>query len=174
MRIPGFSINEHNNNKYLYNSKEFNDEFGLDWYHYGARFYDPQLGRWHVIDPVDQFHSPYNYCANNPVMLVDPDGSMSAVALPLVAFNIGVTGAAAAGVGFIVIGSIAYYVTDCIMDEIQAKEFAEAQAEENNKGVAFIHAYTIEGQSTPHDSIEMWGLNSELSTDDSKTPLFKL
>ncbi|MFH1197640.1 MAG: RHS repeat-associated core domain-containing protein [bacterium] len=32
-------------NKYLYNSKELNDENGLYWYHYGARFYDPQLGR---------------------------------------------------------------------------------------------------------------------------------
>ncbi len=25
-------------------------------------------------DPADEFHSPYVYCANNPIMLVDPDG----------------------------------------------------------------------------------------------------
>lgn len=39
--------------------------------------YDPQLGRWHSVDPSaerDHALSPYVYCANNPVKLIDPDG----------------------------------------------------------------------------------------------------
>jgi len=37
------------NNKYLYNGKEKQSDFGLEWYDYGARFYGPALGRLHTL-----------------------------------------------------------------------------------------------------------------------------
>ena len=64
-------------NRYLYNGKELQDDFGLDWYDYGARFYDAQIGRFHVIDRfVDSYHSlsPYGYCAGNPIKYIDING----------------------------------------------------------------------------------------------------
>lgn len=69
-------------NKYLYNGKELQDDFNLDWLDYGARFYDAVLGRWHTPDPLaheDYNFSNYTYCHNNPINVIDPDGNSTYV-----------------------------------------------------------------------------------------------
>ena len=60
---------------YKYNGKELDRMNGLDWYDYGARHMDGI--RFTTIDPMAEKYygvSPYAYCANNPMIFVDPDG----------------------------------------------------------------------------------------------------
>jgi RHS repeat-associated protein len=67
---------------YLYNGKELqHNEFGagngLELEDYGARMYDPQVGRWTTPDPLAEeyySYSPYCYVENNPISQIDPDG----------------------------------------------------------------------------------------------------
>ncbi|MFY8068479.1 MAG: DUF6443 domain-containing protein [Flavobacterium sp.] len=62
---------------YKYNGKELQEELGLNMYDYGARNYDPALGRFLSLDPkMEKFYplTGYNYVANSPILLIDPNG----------------------------------------------------------------------------------------------------
>ena len=65
------------NYKYKYNGKELQEEFNINLYDYGARNYDPAIGRWFNIDPLaEKFSntSTYTYNLNNPLIYNDPSG----------------------------------------------------------------------------------------------------
>ncbi|MBW6480549.1 MAG: RHS repeat-associated core domain-containing protein [Bacteroidales bacterium] len=103
MLIPSLStsntIGALKDNRYLYNSKELQDDFDLNWYvypvfigNYGVKFYDPQIGRFHSVDPLTEKNhrnTPYLYAANNPIRYIDWFGldSLNAAALTQAAQN---------------------------------------------------------------------------------------
>ncbi|MFT3948779.1 MAG: RHS repeat-associated core domain-containing protein [Agriterribacter sp.] len=61
-------------NDYLYNDKELFDDGELNWYDYGFRNYDPQIGKFIQMDPLadgNSDFSPYSYAANDPIGNID-------------------------------------------------------------------------------------------------------
>ena len=70
-RKTGYSYNT----RYTFSGKERDEETGYSYF--GARYYHPDLSIWLSVDPMSDKYpslSPYAYCGNNPVRLVDPDG----------------------------------------------------------------------------------------------------
>lgn len=73
LHMPGRTLNA--GTKELFTGKERDTETG--WDYFGARYYDPSIGRWVVVDPRAGNYpslSPYVYVANNPLGATDPDG----------------------------------------------------------------------------------------------------
>ena len=63
------------NSSYTFSAKEKDSETGLSYF--GSRYYSSDLSVWLSVDPMSDKYpsmSPYVYCANNPVKLVDPNG----------------------------------------------------------------------------------------------------
>ncbi|MBQ0735253.1 RHS repeat-associated core domain-containing protein [Aquimarina celericrescens] len=61
-----------------FGGKEEQNELGLEWLDFGARNYNPAVGRWFNVDNMSEDYaewSPYNYTLNNPIYFIDPDGN---------------------------------------------------------------------------------------------------
>ena len=66
---------------YTFSAKERDPETGLSYF--GSRYYNSDLSIWLSVDPMSDKYpslSPYTYCANNPVRLVDPNGDTIVIA----------------------------------------------------------------------------------------------
>lgn len=65
---------------YKYTGREYDPEAGLGLYYYGARYYDPVIGRFTTPDSIvqnpgdPQVLNRYSYCRNNPLIYTDPTG----------------------------------------------------------------------------------------------------
>ncbi len=70
-----------NGEDYFFTGKE-KDGTGL--YYFGARYYDPEIGRFISEDPGQDGVDWFGYCRDNPINLIDPDGRV--VQIPIVVY----------------------------------------------------------------------------------------
>ena len=73
--LSGFEVGY----RFAFNGKERDDEtYGEgNAYDFEARIQDSRLSRWLSLDPLQAKYpgiSPFNFCNNNPIALIDPDG----------------------------------------------------------------------------------------------------
>ena len=76
---------------YRFTGKPFDSDNGLDLYYFGARYYDPELGRFLAIDPRSGSYpgwSPYVYGLDNPLRYVDPDGEWVETAIDVISIGL--------------------------------------------------------------------------------------
>ena len=70
-----YSLLTANSLTFTFSAKERDSETGLSYF--GSRYYSSDLSIWLSVDPMSDKYpslSPYTYCADNPVKLVDPNG----------------------------------------------------------------------------------------------------
>ena len=87
-------------NRFRYNSKEEQSSLypesvrnTVSYIDYGARQYDPAIGRWFAQDPLSEKYygiSPYAFCAGNPVKYFDPDGEIIGTAIDVISVGAGI------------------------------------------------------------------------------------
>ena len=79
MLMPGRSYSIANTNyRYGFNGKEKDNGISsLTDYDYGFRIYNPAIGKFLSVDPLDReypFYSPYQFASNSPIVKIDIDG----------------------------------------------------------------------------------------------------
>ena len=60
---------------FTFSAKEKDSETGLSYF--GSRYYNSDLSIWLSVDPMSDKYpsmSPYTYCVNNPIKIIDPNG----------------------------------------------------------------------------------------------------
>ncbi|MFC1637727.1 RHS repeat-associated core domain-containing protein, partial [Candidatus Margulisiibacteriota bacterium] len=87
------SKGKENDNNYTFTGKEYDRDSGL--FYYGARYYDPKIGRFITKDVAAPDHenpqtlNRYVYCMNNPLKYVDPAGLKALKAVLYALRNLG-------------------------------------------------------------------------------------
>ncbi len=77
--MPGRTYSTGNKYRYGFNGKENDNEIKGEGNQqdYGMRIYDPRIGRFLSVDPLQKhfpWYSPYQYAGNNPIKFIDLDG----------------------------------------------------------------------------------------------------
>jgi len=83
MPMPNRTLNS-SGYRYGFGGKELDKDISEGKLDFGARIYDSRLGRWLSLDPLSSklaSQNPFNFCLNNPILFIDPDGAYPIVTI---------------------------------------------------------------------------------------------
>jgi len=167
-------------NKHKFTGKELDESDNL--YYYGARYYDPAMGRFISADPVDgdltnpQSFNKYSYVLNNPLKYVDPTGKSAESILQwswttggfasqfdgpipgladLVGLGIGIIGTVAAG------GAAIY---ELVTDNHEIKKDVQVGIDDAAKNIAGGNTAGPSGMNPKKDEDENKNFKNEIKT----------
>jgi RHS repeat-associated protein len=167
-------------NLFLYNDKELMDDGGLDWYDYGQRNYDPQIGRFQQVDPLTDIFpawSPFQYAGNEPVGNVDLDG-MESGGLPtpggtfmgsgilMPGGRLGGLGVAASGLSGLQIGGIALSGLNLALHGVQGGPLPPRVDLSQTDLIAYSRENKLWEQPDEHVPADDWNHGSNPTNDD--------
>lgn len=89
--------------RYRFGGYELDPETGL--YNASARLYDPELRRFYGVDPDQQYASPYVFAGNDPLSMVDPNGTAAWWAMLVGALVGGIVTVLTGGAGALLLGT---------------------------------------------------------------------
>jgi RHS repeat-associated protein len=138
---------------YKYNGKEEQTELSLGWLDYGARMYQPELGRFFTQDRFAEKYfdfTPYQYGANSPMNFVDINGD--SLAIPMLgqatidSMDDLMSLVAGTGVGISAIeGNVTLNFGDMTEEQI-------AELKNSNEGVKLLSDLISAGENYPYES----------------------
>jgi RHS repeat-associated protein len=77
MRGLDYTLQESKKDKFMYNKQELDTDFGLNWYSYRFRSYDPQLRRFTSVDPLAEKFADlttFQFASNDPISKIELEG----------------------------------------------------------------------------------------------------
>jgi len=129
---------------WIFAGKNYDAEAGVVYF--GARFYSPELKRWLTPDPLEQGEDHYQYCFDNPLRYVDPDGRW-AIVFPIIEggqFLAGVAAAATTAVIGWTADKVSHYIDDYRERDREREREAERERFEREKHFRELQRKTVE------------------------------
>ncbi|MBI2269788.1 MAG: RHS repeat-associated core domain-containing protein [Bacteroidetes bacterium] len=172
--LPGRSFVGAIDYRFGFNGKEKDDEFKTNGnsYDFGARMYDPRLGRFLSVDPLTKKYpelTPYLFANNSPILMVDVDGLSGGILDEIVDYaKAKITKVVQQAVTNLVQATVDYVMESA--KKVEVKPYVKAEAKVTGGYRAAFEIKKLGGADINTGSIELFGVKLDVNPETVKKP----